>query len=73
MPRNLMVCNNNPGILDFQDAVIGPITYDVVSLFKDAFISWDEEEIIDWAVRYWEKRAKSLCPSLPILESSTKT
>ena len=61
MPRNLMVCDPNPGILDFQDAVYGPITYDVVSLFRDAFISWEEERVLDWAVRYWEKaRAASL-------------
>ncbi|NIO41542.1 MAG: phosphotransferase, partial [Burkholderiales bacterium] len=55
MPRNLMVCDPNPGILDFQDAVYGPISYDVVSLFRDAFISWDEEQVLDWVVRYWEK------------------
>jgi len=55
MPRNLMVCDPNPGVLDFQDAVFGPITYDVVSLFRDAFISWDEERIIDWTARYWEQ------------------
>ena len=55
MPRNLMVCESNPGILDFQDAVYGPIAYDVVSLFRDAFISWEEERVIDWVVRYWEK------------------
>jgi aminoglycoside/choline kinase family phosphotransferase len=54
MPRNLMVCQPNPGILDFQDAVRGPISYDVASLLRDAFISWDEELEIDWAVRYWE-------------------
>jgi aminoglycoside/choline kinase family phosphotransferase len=54
MPRNLMVCTPNPGILDFQDAVRGPISYDVASLLRDAFISWDEEREIDWAVRYWE-------------------
>ena len=60
MPRNLMVCSGdadngaNPGILDFQDAVRGPISYDVASLLRDAFISWDEEQEIDWAVRYWE-------------------
>lgn len=54
--RNLMVCeDNNPGILDFQDAVYGPITYDLVSLFKDAYIEWDEPLVIDWLVRYWEK------------------
>jgi len=45
----------SPGILDFQDAVFGPITYDLVSLFKDAYISWDEAEILDWLIRYWEK------------------
>jgi aminoglycoside/choline kinase family phosphotransferase len=55
MPRNLMVADPNPGILDFQDAVRGPITYDVASLLRDAFWSWDEEREIDWAVRYWEK------------------
>jgi hypothetical protein len=55
MPRNLMVCEPNPGVLDFQDAVYGPITYDVASLFKDAFVSWDEERVLDWTVRYWEQ------------------
>jgi aminoglycoside/choline kinase family phosphotransferase len=55
MPRNLMVCNPNPGVLDFQDAVIGPLAYDMVSLTRDAFLSWDEEPVLDWTVRYWEK------------------
>ncbi len=54
MPRNLMVCTPNPGILDFQDAVHGPITYDIASLLRDAFISWDEEREIDWAARWWQ-------------------
>ncbi|HEU4352778.1 MAG TPA: phosphotransferase [Burkholderiales bacterium] len=63
MPRNLMVCEPNPGVLDFQDAVLGPITYDVVSLVRDAFISWEEERVLDWVVRYWEK-ARSL--GLPV-------
>jgi aminoglycoside/choline kinase family phosphotransferase len=58
MPRNLMVSEPNPGVLDFQDAVIGPITYDAVSLLRDAFLSWDEERVLDWTVRYWQK-AKS--------------
>ena len=62
MPRNLMVCAPNPGVLDFQDAVFGPITYDVVSLFKDAFISWDEEQVLDWTVRYWEKAKRAGLP-----------
>ena len=55
MPRNLMACTPNPGILDFQDAVRGPISYDIASLLRDAFISWDEEQEIDWAVRYWQQ------------------
>ncbi len=53
--RNLMVCEPCPGILDFQDAVYGPITYDLVSLLRDAYIAWDEERVIDWAIRYWER------------------
>ncbi|GAB4452569.1 MAG: phosphotransferase [Rhodocyclaceae bacterium] len=59
MPRNLMVSEPNPGILDFQDAVMGPVSYDLVSLFRDAFVSWEEERVLDWTVRYWE-RAKRL-------------
>jgi hypothetical protein len=62
MPRNLMVCDPNPGVLDFQDAVEGPISYDMVSLVRDAFISWDEERVIDWAVRYWDKARKARLP-----------
>lgn len=54
MPRNLMASEPNPGILDFQDAVLGPVTYDVTSLFKDAFLSWPEERIAAWLARYWE-------------------
>jgi len=63
MPRNLMVAQPNPGVLDFQDAVLGPVTYDVVSLFRDAFVSWDEERVLEWTIRYWE-RAK--CRGLPV-------
>ena len=62
MPRNLMVCARNPGVLDFQDAVSGPLSYDLASLFRDAFLSWDEERIIDWAVRYWEKAKRAGLP-----------
>ena len=62
MPRNLMVCAPNPGILDFQDAVAGPIVYDVASLLRDAFISWDEEQELDWAVRYWQAARKAGLP-----------
>lgn len=62
MPRNLMVCDPNPGVLDFQDAVLGPISYDVVSLFRDAFVSWPEEQVLDWTVRYWEKAKRAGLP-----------
>ena len=55
MPRNLMVAAPNPGVLDFQDAVYGPISYDLASLFKDAFVSWPETRVLDWVIRYWEK------------------
>ena len=61
--RNLMlVAENNPGILDFQDAVYGPITYDLASLFKDAYVKWEEPEIMDWLIRYWEKARKAGLP-----------
>jgi N-acetylmuramate 1-kinase len=65
MPRNLMVCEPNPGVLDFQDAVLGPISYDLVSLFRDAFLSWDEERVLDWTVRYWERARKARLPVGP--------
>jgi len=60
--RNLMFTEPNPGILDFQDAVYGPITYDLASLFKDAYIKWDEEQIMDWLIRYWEKARSAGLP-----------
>lgn len=53
--RNLMLTPGKPGVLDFQDAVYGPVSYDIVSLLRDAFIGWDEEFVLDIAVRYWEK------------------
>jgi aminoglycoside/choline kinase family phosphotransferase len=62
MPRNLMLSQPNPGVLDFQDAVIGPITYDVVSLMRDAFLSWEEERVLDWTVRYWQKAKNAGLP-----------
>jgi len=65
MPRNLMLSEPNPGVLDFQDAVIGPITYDIVSLLRDAFISWDEEQVLDWCVRYWERARAAGLPVDP--------
>jgi len=63
--RNLMVAEPNPGIIDFQDAVYGPITYDLASLFKDAYISWEEERVIDWVLRYWEKAKAAGLPVDP--------
>lgn len=60
--RNLMLCDDNPGILDFQDAVYGAITYDLVSLLKDAYIRWEEALVIDCAVRYWEMARKARLP-----------
>ena len=62
MPRNLMVATPNPGILDFQDAVRGPVSYDIASLLRDAYISWDEEREIDWAVRYWSQAKRAGVP-----------
>jgi len=62
MPRNLMVCEPNPGVIDFQDAVYGPITYDPVCLVRDAFVSWQPEQELDWIVRYWEKAKKANLP-----------
>ena len=60
--RNLMVSAPNPGVLDFQDAVHGPITYDLCSLLRDAYVAWDEERQLDWAVRYWERARKAGLP-----------
>ena len=58
--RNLMfIAEGEPGILDYQDAVEGPLTYDLVSLLKDAYIEWDEDFVLDQAVRYWEKAKKA--------------
>jgi len=61
--RNLMaLAEHNPGVLDFQDAVTGPITYDLVSLLRDAYIAWPEEQQLDWAIRYWERARKAGLP-----------
>ena len=62
MPRNLMLSAPNPGILDFQDAVYGPVSYDLASLVRDAFISWEEERALDWVVRYWDKARRAGLP-----------
>ena len=66
MPRNLMLPlqpGDTPaqqlGVLDFQDAVHGPITYDIASLMRDAFLTWEEDFVIDITVRYWEKARKA--------------
>ncbi len=62
MPRNLMVAmrDGKPtlGVLDFQDAVYGPITYDIASLMRDAFLSWEEPFVLDITIRYWQKAVK---------------
>ena len=61
--RNLMVTEvNNPGVLDFQDAVYGPITYDAASLWRDAYITWPEERVIDWVIKFWEQGRKAGLP-----------
>jgi aminoglycoside/choline kinase family phosphotransferase len=60
--RNLMLCDDNPGVLDFQDAVDGPITYDLISLLKDAYIRWDEEFVLDQVARYWEQAKRAGLP-----------
>jgi aminoglycoside/choline kinase family phosphotransferase len=54
MPRNLMLSEPNPGVLDFQDAVYGPVTYDITCLFKDAFLSWPQARVQAWLAQYWE-------------------
>ena len=65
MPRNLMVMEPKTadgklslGVLDFQDAVYGPITYDIASLMRDAFLSWEEPFVLDITIRYWQKAVK---------------
>lgn len=66
MPRNLMIPSDAAeprlGVLDFQDAVDGPVTYDIACLMRDAFLSWDEEFVLDVTVRYWEKARKAGLP-----------
>jgi len=64
--RNLMVSGDdypeNPGVIDFQDAVYGPITYDLVSLYRDAYISWEEKQELDFVIRYWEMARQAGLP-----------
>jgi aminoglycoside/choline kinase family phosphotransferase len=69
MARNLMLGDPNPGILDFQDAVRGPITYDLASLLRDAFLTWDEAQELDWAVRWWEQARRA---GLPLSETMSQ-
>jgi len=65
MPRNLMLSEPNPGVLDFQDAVYGPVTYDVTCLFKDAFLSWPEERVHGWLEGYWKQAVALGIPVQP--------
>ncbi|PJK02563.1 aminoglycoside phosphotransferase [Lysobacteraceae bacterium NML75-0749] len=67
MPRNLMPAENGPAVLDFQDAVVGPIAYDVLSLFKDAFISWPAERVNTW-LHHYHARASAAGLPVPALE-----
>lgn len=62
MPRNLMVSDPNPGVLDFQDAVLGPITYDIACLTQDAFVSFEAERVLDWTIRWWEQAKRAHLP-----------
>ncbi|MBU3737472.1 MAG: aminoglycoside phosphotransferase [Rhodoferax sp.] len=62
MPRNLMVTDAGLAVLDFQDAVYGPITYDIASLMRDAFLSWDDSFCLDITVRYWERARRAGLP-----------
>jgi aminoglycoside/choline kinase family phosphotransferase len=68
MPRNLMLSEPNPGVLDFQDAVYGPVTYDVTCLFKDAFLSWPEERVRGWLESYWQQASALNIPVQPDFE-----
>ncbi|SFB36759.1 hypothetical protein SAMN04515620_15316 [Collimonas sp. OK607] len=67
--RNLMVLpDGNPGVLDFQGALFGPITYDIVSLLRDVYIQWDEAQVLDWAIRYWERAKRAGLPVNPDID-----
>lgn len=70
MPRNLMVsASGQLGVVDFQDAVYGPITYDIASLMRDAFHTWEEERVVDITIRYWEKAKRAGLLQVPEWES----
>jgi len=68
MPRNLMLSEPNPGVLDFQDAVYGPVTYDVTCLFKDAFLSWPEARVRGWLEDYWRQASAQGIAVQPVFE-----
>ncbi len=60
MPRNLMLTGADTlGVLDFQDAVYGPVSYDIASLMRDAFLTWEEDFVLEVTVRYWERARKA--------------
>jgi aminoglycoside/choline kinase family phosphotransferase len=63
MPRNLMPAGDGLAVLDFQDAVVGPIAYDPISLFKDAFLSWPQARVDGWLDRY---HARATAAGLPV-------
>lgn len=68
--RNLMFLDQgNPGVLDFQDAVFGPVTYDLGSLLRDAYVQWDEEVVLDWVVRYWQRAKQVGLPVNPDIDA----
>lgn len=68
--RNLMFLDQgNPGVLDFQDAVFGPVTYDLASLLRDAYIQWDEDFVLDWVVRYWQSAKQVGLPVNPDIDA----
>ncbi|UVW28463.1 aminoglycoside phosphotransferase family protein [Massilia sp. H6] len=68
--RNLMwLEHGNPGVLDFQDAVYGPITYDLASLLRDAYVQWDEDMVLDWVVRYWQSAKQLGLPVNPDIDA----
>ncbi len=68
--RNLMFLDQgNPGVLDFQDALYGPVTYDLASLLRDAYVQWDEEMVLDWVVRYWQGAKQVGLPVNPDIDS----
>lgn len=62
MPRNLMTATGEPGVLDFQDALYGPVSYDITSLFADAFFSWSAAEREAWLREYWQQAREAGIP-----------